>query len=72
MAVHPSKSCFALQVTQTELTLLFLKQKNAEEVRLQFAKSQKILLASFCLGEDFNFIVCTNNLITLYDIKISK
>lgn len=72
VAVHPTKSCLALQVTQTDLTLLFLKQKNAEEVRFQFTKSQKILLFSFVFGDDFNFIVCTNNLITLYDVKISK
>jgi hypothetical protein len=38
----------------------------------QFTKSQKVLLHSFCLGEDFNFVVCTNNLVTLYDVKISK
>lgn len=59
-------------MTQTDLTLLFLKQKNAEEVRFQFTKSSKIHLFSFCFGEDFNFLVVTNNLITLYDIKISK
>jgi hypothetical protein len=54
------------------LTLLFLKKQSAEEVRFQFTKSSKILLHSFCFGEDFNFIVCTNNLITLYDVKIGK
>lgn len=33
IAVHPSKSCLAIQVAPTELTLLFLKQRQAEEVR---------------------------------------
>lgn len=26
----------------------------------------------FCFGDDFNFFVCTNNQITLYDIKLSR
>jgi len=49
-----------------------LKQKQAEEVRFLFAKSQKILGFSFLFGDDFNFMVVTNNLITLYDVKFSK
>jgi hypothetical protein len=61
VAVHPSKQCIALQVAPTELTLLFLKQKQAEEVRFQFTKAQSILCFSFCFGDDFNFVVCVNN-----------
>jgi len=71
-SVHPSKTCLALQIAPTELTLLFLKQKQAEEVRFQFQKSTKILGFSFLLGDDFNFMVATNNLITLYDVKLNK
>ncbi len=70
--MHPSKSCFAIQVSPTELTILFLKQRQADQVFLTFNKSLKILSFSFCLGDDFNFMVCTNNMITLYDIKIGK
>jgi hypothetical protein len=72
VAVHPTKACLALQVAATELRLLFLKSKNVEELRFQFPKAMQIHLSSFCFGEDFNFVVVTNNLITLYDVKLSK
>lgn len=32
-AVHPSKTCLALQIAQNELTVLFLKSRQADEVR---------------------------------------
>jgi hypothetical protein len=41
-------------------------------MRIQFNKSTKILAFSFALGDDFNFFVCTNNQIQLYDIKINQ
>lgn len=41
-------------------------------MKFSFTKSNKIMAFSFCLGDDFNFFVCTNNLITLYDIKTNK
>ena len=27
---------------------------------------------SFVFGDDFNFVLATNNLITLYDVKLNK
>jgi hypothetical protein len=41
-------------------------------MRVNFNKSVKILAFSFALGDDFNFFVCTNNQITLYDIKLTN
>ena len=71
-SVHPTKTCLALQTGLTDLTLLFIKQKQAEEVKFQFSKSTRILAFSFLFGDDFNFFVATNNLITLYDVKLNK
>ena len=41
-------------------------------MRFQFPKATAILEMSFVIGEDFNFILATNNLITLYDVKLNK
>ena len=54
MSVHPSKNCMAMQVGECQLNLLFLKEKQAEEVKLTFPKSKKILGFSFVFGDDFN------------------
>jgi hypothetical protein len=35
-AVHPEKTCFALQVSDNALILLFLKERAAEEIKLTF------------------------------------
>lgn len=70
--MHPTKTCLALQTGLTDLTLLFIKQRQAEEVKFQYQKSAKILAFSFAFGDDFNFFVATNNLITLYDVKLGK
>ena len=70
--MHPTKTCLALQTGLTDLTLLFIKQRQAEEVKFQYQKSAKILAFSFVFGDDFNFFVATNNLITLYDVKRGK
>jgi hypothetical protein len=56
----------------TDLTLLFIKQRQAEEVKFQFQKSSKILAFSFAFGDDFNFFVATDNLISLYEVKLDK
>lgn len=72
LSVHPSKNCMAMQVAETQLNLLFLKQKQAEEVKLTFPKAKKILGFSFLFGDDFNFFVVTNTQIDLYDVSLSK
>jgi len=54
------------------MNLLFLKSNQAEEVKFQFYKSQKILGFSFVFGDDFNFVVVTNNQIQLYLVKVNK
>ena len=57
-----------MQVGETQLNLLYLREKQAEEVKLNFTKSKKILGFSFVFGEDFNFFVATNTQIDLYDV----
>ena len=71
-AIHPSRTCLAMQIGPVEMTLLFLKQKQAEEVRFQFPKATSIQAMSFVIADDFNFVLATNNLITLYDVKLNK
>ena len=61
-----------MQVGENQLNLLFLKEKQAEEVKLTFPKAKKVLGFSFVFGEDFNFFVVTNIQIDLYDISITK
>ena len=61
-----------MQIGPIEMTLLFLKQKQAEEVRFQFPKATSIQAMSFVIADDFNFVLATNNLITLYDVKLNK
>jgi hypothetical protein len=61
-----------MQVGETQLNLLYLKEKQVEEVKLTFPKAKKILGFSFVFGDDFNFFVATNTQIDLYDISISK
>ena len=43
LSVHPSKNCIAMQVGETQLNLLFLKEKQAEEVKLTFPKAKNPL-----------------------------
>lgn len=52
--------------------MLFIKKQQCEEVLFRFTKSIKILAHSFCFGDDFNYMVCTNNMITLYEIILSQ
>jgi len=61
-----------MQVGINQLNLLFLKEKQAEEVKLTFPKAKKILGFSFVFGDDFNFFVVTNTQIDLYDVSLSK
>ena len=61
-----------MQVGDTQLNLLFLKEKQAEEVKLTFPKAKKILGFSFVFGDDFNFFVATNLSIDLYEISLAK
>ena len=62
----------AMQVADTQINLLFLKEKQAEEVKLNFSKAKSILGFSFVFGDDFNFFVVTNSQIDLYEILLSK
>jgi len=70
--VHPDKSCFALQIGENSLILLFLKEKTAEEMKLTFQKARAILAFSFVFGDDFNFFIATNVSIDLYKVKTDK
>ena len=71
MSVHPSKNCIAAQTSDTELTLLFVKKQECDQIGFKYTKSSKILLHSFCFGDDFNFMVVTNNIITLYNLNLA-
>lgn len=51
----------AMQVSDTQINLLFLKEKQAEEVKMNFSKAKRILGFSFVFGEDFNFFVVSNS-----------
>mmetsp|Transcript_12351 Transcript_12351/g.8993 ORF Transcript_12351/g.8993 Transcript_12351/m.8993 type:complete len:207 (-) Transcript_12351:582-1202(-) len=70
--MHPSKTCLALQVAETTLVLLFLKEKSAEEVKLSYSKSKYLLGFSFACGDDFNFFVVSNSAIDLYEVKLQS
>lgn len=70
--MHPSKQLIVVQISPIELVLLFVRGKEAEELRFKFSKALKIFAFSFCFGSDFNFMVCTNNMIYLYEIKLSS
>ncbi len=70
--MHPEKTCFALQVAENSLILLFLKERAAEEIKLTFQKAKAILAFSFLFGDDFNFFIATNVSIDLYKIKLDK
>ena len=61
-----------MQVSPLEVTLLFVKQKLAEEVQFQFPKATSVQSMSFVIADEFNFVLATNNLITLYDVKLNK
>jgi len=39
-AIHPSKQCLAIQHTDNGLILLFIKENQAEEVKLVFPKAK--------------------------------
>ena len=61
-----------MQVSDTQINLLFLKEKQAEEVKMNFSKAKRILGFSFVFGEDFNFFVVSNSQIDLYEVSLSK
>lgn len=52
--------------------MLFIREKQAEEVKLVFPKAKMIRAFSFVLGDDFNFFVASNLNIDLYEIKFDK
>lgn len=51
--------------------MMFIKKGECDEVQFNYSKAQKIWLHSFCFGDDFNFMVATNNMITLYDVNLA-
>jgi hypothetical protein len=54
------------------LTLLFLSDQAAEEMKLTFSRAKQIHAFSFTTGsEDFNFFIVTNLSIDLYRIDIA-
>lgn len=70
--MHPEKNCLALQITDNSLVILFLKENQAEEVKLTFAKARMIHAFSFLFGDDYNFFVATNISIDLYKVKMES
>jgi len=71
-AVHPSKKCLAITISDNVLTLLFMSDDSAEEVKLTFSKAKIIHSFSFATGsEDFNFFVVTNLSIDLYKVDVT-
>lgn len=50
--------------------MLFSRKNECDELKFAFSKSQQILIHSFCFGDDFNFMVCTNNQVALYDFNL--
>jgi len=52
--------------------MLFVKKGECEEVAFKFSKSKKIIMHSFCFGDDFNYFVCTDNVITLYNVNLAE
>ncbi|CDW82519.1 UNKNOWN [Stylonychia lemnae] len=70
--VHPEKNCLSLQVSDNALVILFLKENQAEEIKLTFAKARIIHAFSFLFGDDYNYFVATNISIDLYRIKIDS
>lgn len=70
--MHPDKTCFALQISENSLILLFLKERTAEEMKLTFQKARAIMAFSFVFADDFNFFLATNISIDLYKIKVDK
>lgn len=72
LAVHPSKRCLALSLSENVLTLLFFSNDAAEEVKLTFSKAKVIHGFTFCAGsDDFNFFVVTNLSIDIYRVDIA-
>eukprot|EP00347_Sterkiella_histriomuscorum_P024036 403332528 len=71
-SVHPEKNCLALQISENSLVILFLKENQAEEIKLTFAKAKMIHAFSFLFGDDYNFFVATNISIDLYKVKIDS
>jgi hypothetical protein len=70
-AVHPTKKCLALKTQENVLTLLFLSDQAAEEVKLTFSRAKIIHGFTFCTGaEDFNFFIVTNLSIDLYRVDV--
>jgi hypothetical protein len=69
--VHPTKKCLALTMNDNVLTLLFLSDTAAEEVKLTFSKAKVIHAFSFTTGcDDFNFFIVTNISIDLYKVEV--
>ena len=52
--------------------MLFIKEKQAEEVKLVFPKAKMIRAFSFAAGDEFNFFVASNLNIDLYEVKFEK
>ena len=70
--MHPSKRCLALALQENVLTLLFLSEQAAEEVKLTFSKAKIIHGFTFTTGnDDFNFFIVTNLSIDLYRVDIN-
>ena len=62
----------ALTTHDNVLTLLFLSDQAAEEVKLTFSKAKVIHAFSFATGsEEFNFYVVTNLSIDLYKVDVN-
>ena len=59
-----------MQITDNSLVILFLKENQAEEIKLTFAKAKMIHAFTFLFGDDYNYFVATNISIDLYRIKI--
>lgn len=57
-------------MSPNELAMMFISKNDCDEVRFQYSKSKRIHIHSFCFGDDFNFMVCTNNQITLYNLNL--
>lgn len=61
-----------MALQENVLTMLFLNESAAEEVKLTFSKAKVIHAFSFVAGsDDFNFVIVTNLSIDLYRADIN-
>jgi len=71
--VHPTKKCLAIQLEETVLTLLFMAEAAAEEIKLTFPKTKAVQAFSFTgASDDFNFMVATSLSIDLYRVDVNE